>query len=505
MSNTRATVQVRQRLSTSNRRDFFTFTLTSNSRFRASLGGINRNANVDLLLRGAGGQVLASSRKPGNSSESVTQQLAAGSYTLEARLKGRVKTRYRLTASSQLTPSTGPVIGLTPTPTPNPTLTPTPTPTPTPGIPADGAGNTLTSARLVSLSATPSLFSDTVSGTDSDDFYVFTVGDASNPSVRLNVSLSKGGQNSGVTINLRDGLGNVIDTRSLLSTDTATAFTKTLAAGTYYAQVNTSRDTPAPYTLNLSANPIPDTAGNTIANARAVNLSPTPTSITEFVGTGDPADLYQFTIGSAGAPTGQVALELRGVNGNVLTRGAIVRLYDNLGNVIDSETANTSTLGTSINRILGAGTYFVEVVPSVSSTEALDYTLNMTANPIADLAGNTRATARPVSVSSTPISFTDFVGAGDGEDFYQFTLTSNQTVNFKLGGASGQATSTGLLYNLQDSLGNSISGIPVSAGATADFSRSLTGAPSGTTYYIRIAPSVSSSQGTTYGLTLATV
>ncbi|MFM7428236.1 MAG: hypothetical protein ACKO7W_25105 [Elainella sp.] len=484
----RATVQVKERLNPkNNRRDFFSFTLASSSSFNATLNGINRKANVDLLLRNANGQVIAASRNRRNLAETISQSLAAGSYTLEARLKGKAKTRYSITASSQLTPSAGPVF--------NPTL-------PGSGGPsgADGAGNNLGTARAITLSPTPSLFSDSVSSSDPDDYYVFTVGDASNPSTKINLSLTKTGQNSGATINLRDGLGNVIKSESLFSDDGGTTFSKTVAAGTYYLQINSERTTPAVYNLSLSTTPILDTAGNSIGAARPLSLSATPTSLTEFVGTGDREDFYQFTVGAPGAPSSDFTVELRGVNGNLLTGSADLRLRDSLGNSIDSEFVSSNSGGASLNRKLGSGTYFVEVE---TNAENLDYTLNLTSAPIADLAGNTRPTARSVSFSPTP--YTDFVGAGDGDDFYRFTLFSNQTVNFTLGGANGQSTVASLSYALQDGLGNSITSGFLSTGEGTTFNRALTGSLAGTTYYFRVAPGSTTSEGTTYGLRLTSL
>lgn len=483
----RATVQVKDRLNPkNNRRDFFSFSLGSSSSFSARLTGISRRANVDLLLRNASGQVIAASRNKGNLAEAINQSLAAGSYTLEARLKGKAKTRYSITASNQLTPSAGPVFNPMPGAGPNPG--------------GDGAGNTLGTARAITLSPTPSLFSDSVSNSDPDDYYVFTVGDASNPSSKINLSLTKTGQNTGATINLRDGLGNVIKSESLFSDDGGTTFSKTVAAGTYYLQINSDRTTPAVYSLSLSTTPILDQAGNSIGAARPLSLSAAPTSLSEFVGTGDRKDLYQFTVGAAGAPSSDLTVELRGVNGNLLTGSADLRLRDSLGNSIDSEFASSNSGGVVLSRKLGSGSYFVEVE---TSAENLDYTLNLTSAPISDLAGNTRPTARSASFSTTPTTYTDFVGAGDGDDFYQFTLFSNQTVNFTLGGVSGQSTAASLSYALQDASGNSITSGFLSTGEGTSFNRALTGNLAGSTYYFRVAPGSSTSEGTTYGLTLA--
>jgi hypothetical protein len=480
----RASVQIKQRLNPkNNRRDFFSFSFGSSSSFNATLNGISRKANVDLLLRNASGQVIAASRNQGNLAETINQSLAAGSYTLEARLKGKAKTRYSITASTQLTPSAGPLF--------NPAL---------PGPTSDGAGNTLGTARAITLSPTASLFSDRVSSSDPDDYYVFTVGDASNPSTKINLNLTKTGANTGATINLRDSLGNVIKSESLFSDDGGTSFSKTVATGTYYLQINSNRTTSTAYSLSLSTTPIADTAGNSIGTARPLSLSATPTSLTEFVGTGDAKDFYQFTVGAPGAPSSDFTVELRGVNGNLLTGSANLRLRDNLGNSIDSEFVTSNSGGVALSRKLGSGTYFVEVE---SSAENLDYMLNLTSAPIVDLAGNSRATARTTSLSPAPTTYTDFVGAGDADDFYQFTLFSNQTVNFTLGGANGQSTAASMSYALQDAAGNTITSGFLTTGEGTTFNRALTGNLLGRTYYFQVARGSTTSEGTNYGLSLA--
>lgn len=486
-----ATVSVKDRLSKANRKDFFTFTLTNRSSFNASLNGINRKANVDLLLRDASGRVIGASKNKRNLSESIRQVLAAGSYTLQTTLKGKTNTRYQLTASSQLTPSRSPVIGTTPSPI----------------AAIDLAGNSLGSARSIGLSGVPSTFTDVVSNADPDDYYVFTVGDASNPSGRIDLNFTKTGQDTGATINLRDQLGNVIKSETLYSSDGGTNFSKTVAAGTYYLQINSDRITPTPYSLTLATTPIPDTAGNLLGSARPLSLTATPTPITEFVGAGDRQDFYRITVGSAGAPTERFAAELKGINGNLLEDAVRIALRDSLGNLITSESVYSGGGGASIGRNLATGTYYLEVNTIYDSADQANYTLNLSSTPIPDLAGNSRPTARSLTPSSTPSTVSDFVGIGDGEDYYKFTLFTNQTLNITLGGVGGASTTASLLYGLEDALGNSIGGTSgfAAAGGGATFSKALTGSVSGTDYYFRVSSSSSFSEGTGYGVTVSVV
>jgi len=68
--------------------------------------------------------------------------------------------------------------------------------------------------------------------------------------------------------------------------------------------------------------------------------------------------------------------------------------------------------------------------------------LNGQATPVelsSDFAGNTFATARNITLSSTPTTFRDWVGSTDTLDYYRFTLNQASVVNFSLTGLSADA------------------------------------------------------------------
>jgi len=68
--------------------------------------------------------------------------------------------------------------------------------------------------------------------------------------------------------------------------------------------------------------------------------------------------------------------------------------------------------------------------------------LNGQATPVefsTDFAGNTFASARNITLGSTPTTFTDWVGSTDVYDFHQFTLTQASTVDFRLSGLAANA------------------------------------------------------------------
>jgi hypothetical protein len=80
-------------------RDFYRFKVLNTSNFELHLDGLSANANV--FLGDDRGNLIASSRDPGNLSESISTTLAAGSYYVLARSADQVSTDYQLTLSVQ--------------------------------------------------------------------------------------------------------------------------------------------------------------------------------------------------------------------------------------------------------------------------------------------------------------------------------------------------------------------------------------------------------------------
>ncbi len=56
-----------------------------------------------------------------------------------------------------------------------------------------------------------------------------------------------------------------------------------------------------------------------------------------------------------------------------------------------------------------------------------------------DLAGNTLATARAITVGSSTTSYTDWVGSTDTNDYYRFTLANSGNFNLGLTGMTADA------------------------------------------------------------------
>ena len=225
----------------------------------------------------------------------------------------------------------------------------------------DLAGNTLATARDITIGATPTTYSDFVDSTDSNDYYRFSLGTTSDFSLNLT------GLSDDADVSLLDSNGSEI-TSSTNGSNDSESITRQLNAGTYFVQVY-------PYSgstnYNLSLAAVPDNAGNTLATARDITIGATTTSYSDFVGSTDSNDYYRFSLGT----TSNFSLNLTG-----LSDDADVSLLDSNGSVITSST-NGNNSSESITRQLSAGTYFVRVYPYSGSTN-YNLTLSATTAPV---------------------------------------------------------------------------------------------------------------------------
>ncbi|ODV37529.1 S8 family serine peptidase [Microcystis aeruginosa] len=209
-----------------------------------------------------------------------------------------------------------------------------------------------------------------------------------------------------------------------------------------------------------------DLAGNTLATARAITVGSSTTSYTDWVGSTDTNDYYRFSL----ANSGNFNLGLTG-----MTADADVQLLNSSGSVI-AYSDNGGTASESITRQLSAGTYYIRVYPYSGNT---NYNLAVSATSSVDLAGNTLATARAITVGSSTTSYTDWVGSTDTNDYYRFTLANSG--NFNLGLTGMTADADVLLLNSSGSLIAS----STNGGTTSE---SITRQLSAGTYYIRVYP-----------------
>ena len=149
-----------------------------------------------------------------------------------------------------------------------------------------------------------------------------------------------------------------------------------------------------------------------------------------------------------------------------------------------------------IESILPAGNYFISVFNLLANG---NYTLSLAATPSSlppDNAGNTLTGALDIGVLQENRAFSDFVGLGDRNDIYRFSLDAPATVNLAI---EGLKAGTILMLVDDDGDGNGDGGILTSAvpGQIDEVVASLTGenVTSGTisqnllagTYFVRVA------------------
>ncbi|MBD2036171.1 S8 family serine peptidase [Leptolyngbya sp. FACHB-321] len=114
--------------------------------------------------------------------------------------------------------------------------------------------------------------------------------------------------------------------------------------------------------------------------------------------------------------------------------------------------------------------------------------------PGADYAGNTTATARNLGALTGSQTYFDYVGRGDANDYYQFSLATGSSVSVALSGLSADAN-----IRLLNSSGSTIQA-SVNAGIAAE---AVNRALDAGTYYIQVY-SANSSASSNYNLNLAT-
>ena len=303
--------------------DYYKFNVGTQSNFSLSLTGLSADANIELL--NSSGGVISRSTAVGNTSESITSQLSAGTYYARVyQYSGDINYSLSLNATA-----------------------------------VDYAGNTLTTARNVGTLTGTQSFNDWVGRADTNDYYSFNVGTQSN------FSLSLTGLSADADVQLLNSSGTVISSSTAGGT-TSESITRQLSVGTYYARVyQYSGDTT--YSLSLTATAVApvDNTGNTTATARAVGALTATQSFSDWVGSADTNDYYKLNV----ERQSKFSLSLTG-----LSADADVQLLNSSGTVISRSTAGGIT-SESITRELSAGTYYVRVYQYSGNT---NYTLSLT-------------------------------------------------------------------------------------------------------------------------------
>jgi hypothetical protein len=192
--------------------DYYRFSLGTTSNFSLDLTGLSADADVSLL--NSNGRVITKSTNGGTSSESITRQLNAGTYYVRVYpYSGSTNYNLSLAAASATIP--------------------------------DNAGNTLATARDITIGATPTTYSDFVGTTDTNDYYRFSLGTSSN------FTLGLAGLSADADVSLLDSNGSVI-TSSTNGSTSSESIGRQLSAGTYFVRVYPYSGS-TNYNLTLSA------------------------------------------------------------------------------------------------------------------------------------------------------------------------------------------------------------------------------------------------------------
>lgn len=204
---------------------------------------------------------------------------------------------------------------------------------------------------------------------------------------------------------------------------------------------------------SISADP-----GNTFNSPFSLDVLNGSRTISQYIGSADKDDYYRFTLAS----NSNFNLSLSDlINGTT----SVKILVDNNGNgEVDSPDDYVYTaFGTynekaSISSLLGAGTYFIQVSAFSGSTNT-NYTLQLSATSaspsiIPKEPDNTLATAFNIgTLNDVSVSFREFVGSTDRDDYYRFSLTS--TRNFNLNLDTFNSNRSLFIQLIQDRNGNS--------------------------------------------------
>jgi FKBP-type peptidyl-prolyl cis-trans isomerase len=219
-------------------------------------------------------------------------------------------------------------------------------------------GKTFQTARNLKLGTTSSTVQESLSLSDRVDTWKV------NNKVRssLNLALTGIAKKANADVTLFDGTGQVV-ARSKNKKNKPEKLNIQLETGTYYIQVKLKSGTPSEYSLKLSAQPLADQIGDTLATATALRGQQTQ----DFVGNSDLNDYLGFR----SLVAGKFTLDMTG-----LSDDANVELLDSKGNVLAASN-NPGTITENIQQRLtdiAGNAYYVRVFPTAGKQTS--YTLN---------------------------------------------------------------------------------------------------------------------------------
>ncbi|HEX4797229.1 MAG TPA: PPC domain-containing protein [Humisphaera sp.] len=436
-----STLIIPERVSASDPNDFFSFTVPVAQSVTVTLTGLS--ADADMQVQTPTG-VVGEGLNPGTTAETVTATLQPGLYYVDVISPELATASYTLTIKPSIQGN----------------------------VPPDNAGNTLALARNIGALSGTQAFNDFVGSVDTNDYYKFTLANKSN--VTLNLS----GLSGNADLQLLNSTGGSLATSAKTGT-TADIITKTLDVGTYYARVYPISGASTNYSLTMTGT-LYDGAGGTLATALNTGALIGTKTYKDFVGTVDTDDYYAFTLPASANITA-------GISG--LGDNADIELLDSNG-VLISNSINTGITADKISKTLGAGKYYVHVL---SASPATNYLLTLT-GAIIDGAGNTTTAAKNVGTLGLPLSFNDWVGSADANDYYKFAVSVKSDLTVTL---------SGLTANADLQLLNSAGTLIVASANTGTTADKIVRTIDVGTYFVRVFPVGSTSAAYSLSITSA--
>lgn len=284
-------------VSRGDRFDVYKFRLNDRSSLKGTLGNL-AGGNADLELLNNKRQRIANSATPG--ADSITQTLDAGNYFLRVKQRSG-SPNYRLSLSNA------------------PLLLP------------DTVGNRRNTAKQISLGAISTSFVDSVSRSDSNDYYRFDVAAPGNLSLDLN------GLGGNADVQVLDLNGGVVGSSANLGSATE-ALNLNLGTGTFFIRVFPgAANQSTPYSLNAALTPLKLfglTEQNNLIAFNADNLNAVNVGSITGLATGETLVGIDFRATAA-------TLNGQSLNGGLYGLGSTNRLY-----TINTTTGQATPVGT---------------------------------------------------------------------------------------------------------------------------------------------------------------
>ncbi|BAY35898.1 peptidase [Nostoc sp. NIES-2111] len=285
----------------------------------------------------------------------------------------------------------------------------------------DNAGNTLTTARKLTLSSSLQTFTDRVDSTDPNDFYSFSLSARSS----LNIAVDGLSANADVQLIKDTNSNGLVDSGEVLNGSYKTGSSSesirpTLDAGNYFIRVySNTGDTN--YNLKIFENFAPTSLEFKLNNT---SLKATDT----------------LTINSAWVSDINGAKDLSKVDFRIQrANGSWIDVADANTFTADPNNVNRASFSysLSLNSLnLAAGTYTIQGI-AYDKTSAASNTVRLGLN--IENPGLALTTDKKISLSGSTQTFADKVDSSNVNDFYSFSLNARGNLNLAVDGLSANA------------------------------------------------------------------